>query len=245
MSDLAEEGDRNEIQYSTRELKEMNQLRARKQAAAQAEEAGGFEDRGSRRCCGLLKPKPRRRATQTFDAQRRADIKQASLNAVQAESSRRQSLKVDRDLNQPSPNEADSVDSSVSKPFFKQNDLERARSDLHAPSKIVSARNQANSQLIGNLQQLGDGKRSGDLGAAVANLGPQPRFRQPEQEDESRMSCLSGSDMGELDHSKTAGLVTHTQLHSVGDKIKVGEALRAGQHSSQQQRGHTNMTQQF
>ena len=117
--DLAEEVDKNEIQYSNNEMKEMNQLRARKQAAAQADDAGGFEDKATRRCCGLVKSKPKRRATQTFDAQRRANIKQASLNAVSADASRQQSLKVNRDLDQPNPNDGESVNSSMSRPFFK------------------------------------------------------------------------------------------------------------------------------
>ena len=64
---MAEEADKNEIQYSNNEMKEMNQLRARKQSAAQQEDAEGFEEKATLRCCGLLKAKPKRRSTMTFD----------------------------------------------------------------------------------------------------------------------------------------------------------------------------------
>ena len=64
---MAEEADKNEIQYSNNEMKEMNQLRARKQSAAQQEDAEAFEDKATQRCCGLLKSKPKRRATMSFD----------------------------------------------------------------------------------------------------------------------------------------------------------------------------------
>ena len=96
------------------------------------------------------------------------------MNAVGNDSSRRHSVKVDKDLNQPNPNDAESVNSSVSKPFFKNKELVRATSDIHTPSKIVSARNTANSQLMGNLRQLDDGKRpsQGDIGVDAANLAP-------------------------------------------------------------------------
>ena len=74
-----------------------------------------------------------------------------TLNSVQDDfGNRRQGVKIGKDLNEPNPNDAESVNSSVSKPLFKNKDLERAKSDT--PSKIVSARNTAKSQLIaGNL----------------------------------------------------------------------------------------------
>jgi len=51
--------------------------------------------------------------------------------------------------------------------------------------------------------------------------------------------------MEDLGHSKTVGITTHTQLHSIQDKIRVSEKMRNGQHSSQQQRRQENLTQQF